>query len=305
MIAGAVRNLFENALGERVRFDVALSRHTSLRVGGPAAAVASPADRDELAATLAICTTHGIRHALLGAGFNAIAPDTGFDGIVIRLNSWRRIERVGNDTIAAEAGVSHAQISNFCIEHGLAGLEFASGIPGSVGGWIAMNAGIPDREMKDAVETVEIMAPDGEDVRTWRLAALDFGYRSLRAPEPGSVILSARFDVTPSSPDEVKRRIDQYLARRTASQPLHAPSCGSVFKNPPDDHAGRLIESVGLKGHAIGGAEISRIHANFIMNTGRATASDVMALIEEAQRRVLETTGIRLVPEVRILGSYA
>jgi UDP-N-acetylmuramate dehydrogenase len=305
MIASAVRSELEQALGDRVRFDVPLAKHTSLRVGGPAAAIASPANRDELARLLEICARHDVAHAVLGSGFNAIAPDCGFSGVVIRMGSWRRLELAGEGRLRAESGVSHSQITNFCVEHGLSGLEFGCGIPGSVGGWVAMNAGVPEREVKDAVLEVEVMGPSGGSARHLERDALDFRYRGLRGLEAGTLILSALFEVEAASPERVKAEVERLLAKRSAVQPLNQPSCGSVFKNPPGDFAGRLIESVGLKGHRIGGAEISRIHANFITNLGGATTGDVQALIEEAQKRVFEATGTRLIPEVRTLGRSA
>ncbi len=302
MIPDTVRGELEQALGDRVQFAVPLSRHTSLRVGGPAGAIAAPADRDELARLLATCSRHGIPHAVLGSGFNAIAPDSGFDGVVIRMNSWRRLAEEAEGRLRAESGVSHAQITNFCVERGLSGLEFACGIPGSVGGWIAMNAGIPEREMKDAVLEVEVMEADGSPPRRLQRGELDFSYRALRGIADGALILSALFEVRAESPTRVKAEVERLLAKRSDAQPLNRPSCGSVFKNPPGDFAGRLIESVGLKGRRIGGAEISQVHANFITNLGGATAGDVLALIEEAQKQVYDATGIRLHPEVRILG---
>jgi len=302
MIEAAVRSELEQALGDRVRFDVPLSRHTSLRVGGPAAAVAAPANREELAQLLGLCAAHGIAHAALGSGFNAIAADAGFDGVVIRMGSWRRLELEAEGRLRAESGVSHSQLTNFCVERGLSGLEFACGIPGSVGGWVAMNAGVPEREVKDAVLAVEVMGPAGGAPRSLLRDELEFDYRALRGLEKGTLILSALFEVRPESPERIKVEVERLLAKRSAVQPLNLPSCGSVFKNPPGDYAGRLIESVGLKGRRIGGAAISELHANFITNLGGATAGDVQALIEEAQKRVYDATGIRLVPEVRTLG---
>jgi len=305
MIPATLRSELEQALGDRVQFAVPLSRYTSLRVGGPAGAIAAPADRDELARLLGICSRRGIPHAVLGSGFNTIASDSGFDGVVIRMNSWRRLEEEAEGRLRAESGVSHSQITNFCVERGLSGLEFACGIPGSVGGWIAMNAGIPEREVKDAVLEVEVMEPDGASPQHLRRDELDFTYRALRGLADGALIVSALFEVREKSPALVRSEVDRLLAKRSDAQPLNRPSCGSVFKNPPGDFAGRLIESVGLKGRRIGGAEISQLHANFITNLGGATAGDVQALIEEAQKQVYDATGIRLLPEVRILGRTA
>ena len=195
-----------------------------------------------------------------------------------------------------------SQLTRFCVERGLAGLEFACGIPGTVGGWIAMNAGVPGREMADALREIEVISPTGRKLHHVAREDLSFMYRALRGLAPGSVIVSALFDVSISVRAEVKGEVDRLLARRSETQPLNVPSCGSVFKNPPGDFAGRLIEAAGMKGHRRGGAEISRIHANFIANLGGASAADVQGLIEEAREAVWRTAGTWLVPEVRTLG---
>ncbi|MFQ5418434.1 MAG: UDP-N-acetylmuramate dehydrogenase [Myxococcota bacterium] len=305
MIPDAARERLEDALGERVRFGVPLSRHTSLRVGGPAGALATPANRNELAQLLGVCSDHRIEHAVLGSGFNTLVLDGGFDGVVIRMSRWRRLEERPGHALRTDTGVSHAQVTNFCVERGLSGLEFACGIPGSVGGWVAMNAGIPGRETCDVLREVEVMSPTGTTIRHMKVGDLRFAYRALRGLAAGSLILSALFEVEIATPESVRAEVERLLALRGDAQPLNLPSCGSVFKNPPGDFAGRLIESVGLKGRAIGGAQISPMHANFITNSGGATAGDVLALIEEAQKKVFDETGVRLVPEVRIVGRGA
>jgi UDP-N-acetylmuramate dehydrogenase len=207
--------------------------------------------------------------------------------------------------LRSESGVSHRQIARFCQTHGLAGLEFAAGIPGSVGGWISMNAGIGHREMKDVVRELEVMNPTGGRIRHLGRHLLRFGYRALRGLAPGSVILSALLEVRASTRAEVKAEVDRLLAERASRQPLDLPSCGSVFKNPPGGFAGQLMEAAGLKGERIGGAQISTTHANFIVNSGNATASDVISLIAKARALVRFRTGIVLEPEVKILGRGA
>jgi UDP-N-acetylmuramate dehydrogenase len=302
VIARQVREGLTALLGDRVQFNVAMARHTSLRVGGPADAVATPESPTELAQMLVLCTAHRISHTLLGGGFNTLVLDAGVDGVVIRTNRLRRLEARPDATLLAEAGVSHARVTRFCSEQGLTGLEFAAGIPGTVGGWLAMNAGVPERETKDAVREVEVLSPTGAKRRRFSVNELCFAYRGLRGLAHGSVVLSAVFELTAVSPERVRNEIERVLARRRDTQPLDVPSCGSVFKNPRGDHAGRLIELAGLKGEACGGAEISSIHANFIVNKGIAKASDVLALMHRAQARVRAQTGIVLEPEVRILG---
>jgi len=302
VIPRPVREAFEEALGDRVRFDVPLARCTSLRIGGPVDAMATPATREEVARTLAICAAHQIPHYVIGAGFNTLALDDRLEGVALQLGKLRGLEERPDCSLRVEAGVSHSQITNFCIERGLAGLEFGCGIPGTIGGWIAMNAGIPHREVKDVVQEIEVISPTGREVRHISRGELRFAYRALRGLAPGSVIVSALFSVTLSDTRSVRAEVDRLLAARSNSQPLNVPSCGSVFVNPPGDFAGRLLEAAGLKGHRLGGAEISPVHANFIANRGGATAADVLALIREAQAAVWRTAGVRLVPEVRIIG---
>jgi UDP-N-acetylmuramate dehydrogenase len=304
VIEATVREALAGGLGDRIAFDVPMARLTSLRVGGPADAVATPETREQLATLLRICARHRVPHHVVGGGFNVLALDGRLAGVVVRLSRFRRLEeRPG--ALRAEAGVSHSQVTRFCTDRGLSGLEFGAGIPGTIGGWLAMNAGIPEREVKDAVVEVEVMSPTGSSIRVLPRAALRFVYRGLRGLAPGSVLLSALFRVTPSDPATVRAKVEALLARRTRTQPLNVPSCGSVFKNPPGDHAGRLIEAAGLKGFRVGGAQISPVHANFIANTGGATASDVLALIREAQQRVAQRSGQHLRREVRIVGGGA
>jgi UDP-N-acetylmuramate dehydrogenase len=302
VIPEAARAELQELLGERVRFDAPLARHTSLRVGGPADALAAPRDRAELARLLALCARQRLAHLVLGHGFNTLVLDGGVEGVVIQLARLRRVEARPGPLLFAEAGVSHRQLVNFCVEHGLAGLEFGAGIPGTLGGWLAMNAGIPEREIGDAVLELEVMSPTGEKTRRLARAELEFRYRALRGLAPGSVILAALLEVTDADPRVVRTEVARLLAKRAASQPLDVPSCGSVFKNPPGDYAGRLVEAAGLKGERVGDAEISPVHANFIANRGRARAADVLALVERARERVAREFGIELEPEVRILG---
>lgn len=302
MIPASARRRLEDALGDRIRFDAPLARFTSLGVGGPADALATPADREELAALLGLAREHGLPVRFLGRGFNTLVRDEGVDGIVVRLARFRRLEERPGGLLRAEAGVSHAQLTRFCTERGLSGLEFAAGIPGSVGGWLAMNAGIGVREMVDVVREIEVMSPTGRRRRHLGAERLRFRYRALRGPAAGSALVSTLLAVTPAEPEAVRAEVERLLARRAATQPLDVPSCGSIFKNPPGEFAGRLIEMAGLKGERRGGAEISTVHANFIANRGGATAADVLALIETARERIRGASGIRLETEVHVVG---
>jgi UDP-N-acetylmuramate dehydrogenase len=305
LIEGAAREALEEAAGDAVRFDVPMSRFTSLRVGGPVDALATPEDRRTLARVLRVCTSHRLPHAVIGKGFNSIVRDEGLTGVALHLSRFRGLGVRPGGFVRSESGVSHRQITRFCQARGLAGLEFGAGIPGSVGGWVAMNAGIGTRELEDVVRELEVMSPTGARIRHLERSLLRFSYRALRGLAPGSVILSALLEVRISTPAEVKGEVDRLLAERVARQPLDLPSCGSVFKNPPGGFAGQLIEAAGLKGERIGGAQISTTHANFIVNTGKATALDVISLIAKARALVHFRTGIVLEPEVKILGRAA
>lgn len=302
MIPAAARDALEAALDERVSFDTPVSQHVALRIGGPAEAVATPNDRSELAEVVRICAAHQIPTLALGGGFNTLALDAGVDGVVIRTAKLRSIDLDGDQRVRAESGVSHRQLINFCSDRGLAGLEFAAGIPGTIGGWIAMNAGVGWREMVDVVRDVEVISPPDGNCERRAASELDFQYRSLQGLPAGSVIVSALFEVSVSSVDAVRSEVERLLAERAKTQPLDVPSCGSVFKNPEGDYAGRLIEAAGLKGSSAGGAQISEVHANFIANNGGATAADVLTLVRRAQAAVRKTSGVQLEPEVRIVG---
>ena len=196
MIPSAARKSLEQEFGERVAFDVSLARHTSLRVGGPADAVATPADRAELSRVLGLCREHRQPHHLLGSGFNTLVRDAGLAGVVVRLAKLRSLEERPGARLRAEAGVSHSQITRFCSGRGLSGLEFGAGIPGSIGGWLAMNAGVPQHEVANRVEEIEVMSPSGRCIRHLPRAGLRFVYRALRGLAPGSVVLSVLFSVT-------------------------------------------------------------------------------------------------------------
>ena len=305
MIEAAARKALLRCLADRVEFDAPLSRHTSLRIGGPADALATPADREELARVLAICAEHALPTLVLGGGFNVLVLEGGVRGVVLRLRKLRRIERVADDLISVEAGASHATITRYCVDHGLCGLEFGAGIPGTLGGWTAMNAGIGVRELKDVVRVIDVLDHRGHATAAIPRSALDFRYRELASLSPGSVIVSAKLEVTASERAKVEAEVARLLEHRHATQPIDQPSCGSVFRNPPGDYAGRLIEAAGLKGARVGRAEISPVHANFIVNHGDAKAADVLCLIERARSEVAARTGIRLETEVKILGTPA
>ncbi len=293
----------ERLLGSRAAFDEPLARHTSLRVGGPADVLARPASREELVALLALCSAAHVPWWILGGGFNTLVRDGGFRGVVVSLGGWRGLRAEG-DCVIADAGVSHSALTRMCAESGRAGLEFGVGIPGTIGGWLRMNAGIRERSVGDATEALEVVsALDG--TQRWLPAhALVWRYRALELPD-SAVVVAGRFRTQPDEPAAIRARMDALLARRRETQPVTEPSCGSVFKNPSGDHAGRLIEAAGLKGSRAGAARISELHANFIVTERGASAADVLALIERAQEAVAKRFGVALEPEVRVVGEPA
>lgn len=301
MIAAAARAALAKQLAERVRFDAPLGRYTSLGVGGPADALATPESLDEVAMLVALCADHDVPLTALGGGFNTLVLDGGLDGVVFRTNRLRALTLDDAGVLYAEAGVSHSQVTRICVERAFHGLEFGAGIPGSVGGWVAMNAGVPEHEVGARVVEIAVATPQDGLVAIPR-AALRFVYRGVLGMPAGGVVVAARFQLEAGDRESIRAAIDRHLAHRRATQPIDQPSCGSVFKNPPGEHAGRLIELAGLKGARCGGAQISSVHANFIVNDGGATAADVVALIRRAQETVRERSGIELVPEVRIVG---
>lgn len=283
-----------------VREEEPMSSHVSFRLGGPAAAMAFPTDAGQVAALLRFCQEEGLQPLLLGAGTNVLPPDAGLDTLVIcLLGGLTELRRLDGNRIEAGAGVTMARAAIFAGEQGLAGLEFAHGIPGSVGGGVFMNAGAYGGEIcQVAVETTVLR--DGE-VLTVSGTDQGFAYRTSAFQQRGDVILKTVFQLTPDDPDAIRERMSDLASRRRASQPLTLPSAGSTFKRPVGGYAAALIDGAGLKGLRVGGASVSEKHAGFVVNDGGATCADVLALIAEIQKRVYEHSGIQLEPEVRIL----
>ncbi len=288
----------------RLTVNEPLSRHTSWRVGGPARRFYRPADADDLCELLRRLPEDEPRW-WLGLGSNLLVRDGGLPGTVIATaGALNGIERVDEERVRAEAGVASAKVARFCARAGLGGAEFLAGIPGTLGGALAMNAGAFGGETWPLVVAVETIDRRGR-VRLRRPEDFRIGYREVHGPE-GEWFLAAHLRLTPGvSPEKALGRIKELLARRGASQPTQQPSCGSVFRNPPGDHAGRLIEAAGLKGYCIGGACVSQRHANFIVNTGAARAADIEALIRHIQTEVHRHHGVTLIPEVHIIGEPA
>ncbi len=287
--------------------DAPLAKHTSWRAGGRADATYVPADRDDLAAFLRRLNVFE-PVTVLGLGSNVLVRDGGIRGFVVLLHNPGGALAVADGLVYADAGVASPKLARFAAMHGCAGAEFFAGIPGTVGGALAMNAGCYGGETWNHVAKVELLVRDGTFV-VRRPADYSIGYRSVRRFDgvaPDGIFTAAWFSFQSGNVVASRVRITQLLAMRIATQPLSRPNAGSVFRNPPGDHAARLIESCGLKGRVIGGAQVSDKHANFIVNPkGMATAADIESLIGEVRRVVRERTGIDLEPEVRILGEPA
>ena len=282
---------------------VALDKFTTLRVGGPADYFAEPQTEEELLLLMREAKAARIPVLLLGNGSNVLVRDGGFRGLAIRLGKgFSAIERK-DDCLYAQAGALLSTLARQALEASLTGLEFAQGIPGSVGGGVYMNAGAYGGELGQRVEFVRVL--DGETVREIPGSEMAFSYRHTRAMEEQWIILGAQFRLTPGDPKEIETAMRDFAARRKEKQPLEYPSAGSFFKRPAGHFAGALIEGAGLKGLTVGGAQVSEKHAGFLINRGGATASDFLELMRQVQARVMEKYGVTLEPEVRIVGEDA
>jgi UDP-N-acetylmuramate dehydrogenase len=293
--ASTLHRLFPTA-----KFDEPLKRYTAWKIGGPADALLEPQDADELIATVEKAREHDIPVTVLGGGTNVLVRDGGIRGLTIRLaKSLTRVEIEGSHA-SAEAGVLYPVLANATAGRGLKGLEFATGIPGTVGGAVYMNAGAYDGETKDVLLWADVFR-DGDVVRMSN-ADLDLSYRrSILHDYPDWVVLRACYTLAPGDPEELKARIKQFRAQRMNGSP-NRPSCGSTFKRPPADFPGRVIEAAGLKGTRVGRIEVSPVHANYFVNLGGGTAKEALELMELVREKVRERLGIELEPEVRVIG---
>ena len=283
-----------------LRFDEPMSNHTSFRIGGGAEIMAFPKTREELANILKVSALLDCNCAILGAGTNVLAPDGGLPGVVICLKDCLDgLEQTAPNRIRVMAGVTMARAAVFAANLGLSGLEFAHGIPGSVGGGVYMNAGAYGGEICQVCTAVEVMDRQGQ-MRQLTAQQMNFSYRHSLLEDTKELVVSAEFTLTPGDPEVIWSRMKELIAKRTASQPLNLPSAGSAFKRPVGGYAAALIQESGLKGYQVGGAAISEKHAGFAVNLGGATAQDVQQLLRQVSDQVYAKTGIRLEPEVRI-----
>ena len=283
-----------------LRFDESLAKHTSFRIGGPAEVMAFPKTIEELSELLKMSALLDSKPAILGAGTNVLAPDDGVRGLVICLKDCLGgMERLDDTHIKVSAGVTMTRAAVFAANLGLSGLEFAHGIPGTVGGGVYMNAGAYGGEICQVCTQVEVMHMSGK-LQVYTGEEMAFSYRHSRLEDEGGIVVSVVFALAPKPTDEIRGTMQNLLARRSASQPLDLPSAGSAFKRPVGGYAAALIDNAGLKGHRIGNAAVSEKHAGFVVNLGGATADDVKNLLKDVSDRVFRDSGIRLEPEVRI-----
>lgn len=278
-----------------------MKKHTSFKIGGPADVLVQPQDADSLAYTLAAAREYGVPVTVLGNGSNVLVRDKGIRGLVIQLGNALKNFRQEGEYLYFGSGYSLALASRKAWECGLSGMEFAVGIPGSIGGAVYMNAGAYNGEMKCVVNSVQVMDMEG-NAFTLTAEDLQFGYRKTSLQQSGYIITEVCLKMQPGDKDAIKAMMDDFSNRRISKQPLELPSAGSMFKRPPGYFAGTLIEQAGLKGYTVGGAQVSEKHAGFVVNRGNATAADVLQLIADVRRIIMEKAGVELHPEVLVIG---
>ena len=283
-----------------LRFNEPMAKHTSFRIGGPAEVMAMPKNTNELSQLLKQSALLDCKIAILGAGTNVLAPDAGLEGLVICLKDCLDgMQKLDGNCIRVAAGVTMTRAAVFAAGLGLGGMEFAHGIPGTVGGGVYMNAGAYGGEIKDICQSVDVMDMQG-NIRTLSAEQMGFSYRHSCMEDTGDIVVSAVFSLEQKDPDAIRSYMQELMNRRKASQPLDKPSAGSAFKRPVTGYAAALIDGAGLKGYRIGDAAVSDKHAGFVVNLGSATANQVRQLLQSVAEKVKESSGVQLEPEVRI-----
>ena len=300
----SIENMFCMTLGsDNVRLHEPMKKHTTFRIGGPADYYLCPHSTEELQKILQICRENKLEFFILGNGSNLLVSDKGYRGVVIQL--WKNFSDIETEdnTITVKAGALLSKVAAEALEESLTGMEFASGIPGTMGGAVMMNAGAYGGEMKDIIREVTVLTREGE-LLTLSKEEMNFGYRTSVVKEKGYVVISAELQLRKGDREEIRKVMNELKERRVTKQPLDMPSAGSTFKRPEGYFAGKLIMDAGLRGFSVGGAQISEKHCGFVVNKGDATAADVLGLIGEVQKRVQEKFGVALEPEVKFLGEF-
>lgn len=280
-----------------------MKNHTTFRIGGPADVFLTPDTQEKLAEAVRFCREHQLPFYVVGNGSNLLVSDQGYRGVILQIYKNLAQVAVEGVEIEAQAGAMLSVIAKHALAAGLTGFEFASGIPGTLGGAVVMNAGAYGGEMKQVLVSATVLTRDGE-VRTVPAEELDLGYRHSCVPGNGWIVLGARLRLEKGDSEQIRSRMEELKTQRVTKQPLDVPSAGSTFKRPEGYFAGKLIMDAGLRGYAVGGAQVSEKHCGFVVNRGGATAQEVVQLIREVQRRVKEDAGVCLEPEVRLLGDF-
>ncbi len=296
-----VKELYEEILGkENVLENEPMKKHISFKVGGNARYYLIPHSIEELTRVIALIRSKQEPYYILGNGSNLIVPDEGYEGTVIQV--WKNLSEITvcGHTITAQAGAMLSTIAAKALEHSLAGFEFASGIPGTLGGAVTMNAGAYGGEMKDVLVQATVLDQDGK-IQTLSKEQLQLGYRSSIISKEGLIVLEAQMEFQEGIQEDIREKMRDFNSRRREKQPLEYPSAGSTFKRPEGYFAGKLIQDAGLKGYRVGGAQVSEKHSGFVINAGNATAQDIFTLIQNVQEKVYEQFGVRLEMEVKIL----
>lgn len=296
-----LQGIFAGCTAKELLLEEPMAKHTSFRIGGPADVLAQPGNEAELAELLKRAAHHAVPVTLVGNGSNILVRDKGIRGLVIKLSNLFSSITVEGNVLTFGSGISLAMASKKAASLSLSGLEFAVGIPGTIGGAVYMNAGAYDGEMAKVVTSVQVMDRQGQSSQL-KAEELDFSYRHTALQNSGLIVTSVTVSLQPSEAESIKAKMDDFSQRRIAKQPLELPSAGSMFKRPVGYFAGTLIEQTGLKGYTVGGAQVSTKHAGFVVNVGGATAKDVLQLIRDVQDRVLAAQGVQLEPEVLVLG---
>ena len=293
--------IFAGCTAKELLLEEPMAKHTSFRIGGPADVLAQPADEAELAALLKRAGEHAVPVTLVGNGSNLLVRDKGIRGLVIKLSNIFSSITVDGNVLTFGSGISLAMASKKAASLSLSGMEFAVGIPGTIGGAVYMNAGAYDGEMAKVVTCVRVMDMQGK-ISELQASELDFAYRHTALQNSGWIVISVTCVLQPDEADAIAAKMADFSQRRISKQPLELPSAGSMFKRPPGYFAGTLIDQTGLKGYTVGGAQVSTKHAGFVVNVGGATAQDVLQLISDVQSKVFAAHGVRLEPEVLVLG---
>ena len=278
-----------------------MKNHTTFRAGGCADYLVEPESVDAVREIVRLCCQENVPYYVVGNGSNLLVSDKGYHGVILHLYKNMSDFEISGNHLKAQAGALLVRVAKMAAKEGLSGLEFASGIPGTIGGAMVMNAGAYGGEIKDVVTKVRVLLPDGT-IRDYTGEEMAFGYRKSRVIEEQGIVLEAEMELKADDPEAIAARMEALREKRVAKQPLEYASAGSTFKRPEGYFAGKLIEDAGLRGFSVGDAQVSEKHCGFVINRGNATASEIMELIQEVQKRVYEQSGVRLEPEVKLLG---